>query len=97
MNIISALDSLRPNSGYSLKTDNYDDIEWHDQNTNLPTEEEINLEIVRLRTKYETEQYQRTRAAAYPSWQDQLDNIYHNGIDAWKADIQAIKDNFPKP
>ena len=33
----------------------------------------------------------------YPSWQDQLDKIYHSGIDAWKADIKAIKDKYPKP
>ena len=50
-----------------------------------------------LEADYDSKQYQRDRAAAYPSWQDQLDNIYHNGIDAWKADIQAIKDQFPKP
>jgi hypothetical protein len=37
------------------------------------------------------------RAAAYPSMEDQLDKIFHEGIDAWKADIQAIKDAHPKP
>jgi hypothetical protein len=37
------------------------------------------------------------RLAAYPAIPEQLDNIFHNGIDAWKADIQAIKDEFPKP
>ena len=41
--------------------------------------------------------YQRDRAEAYPSWQDQLDKIDHSGIDAWKADIKAIKDKYPKP
>ena len=41
--------------------------------------------------------YQRDRAEAYPSWQDQLDKIYHSGVDAWKADIKAIKDKYPKP
>lgn len=41
--------------------------------------------------------YQRDRAEAYPSWQDQLDKIYHSGIDAWKTDIKAIKDKYPKP
>lgn len=50
-----------------------------------------------LQDQYNSKQYQRDRAVAYPSWQDQLDNIFHNGIDAWKADIQAIKDQFPKP
>ena len=36
------------------------------------------------------------RKKAYPSWQDQLDDIYHNGIDAWKATIKATKDKYPK-
>ena len=43
------------------------------------------------------EEYKRQRAAEYPSWEDQLDKIYWNGIDAWKADIKAIKDKYPKP
>ena len=46
---------------------------------------------------YAATKYQRDRAEAYPSWQDQLDKIYHSGIDAWKADIKAIKDKYPKP
>jgi len=37
------------------------------------------------------------RLAAYPTISEQLDNIFHNGLDAWRADIQAIKDEFPKP
>jgi hypothetical protein len=40
--------------------------------------------------------YKRQREAEYPSWQEQLDKIFHEGIDAWKAEIQAIKDQFPK-
>ena len=40
--------------------------------------------------------YARNRAAEYPSIVDQLDKIYHEGIDAWKVDIKAIKDKHPK-
>jgi len=57
----------------------------------------IQEKIAELQADYDSKQYERDRANAYPSWQDQLDNIFHNGIDAWKADIQAIKDQFPKP
>ena len=45
---------------------------------------------------YAAKKYQRDREDEYPSWQDQLDKIYHSGIDAWKADIKAIKDKYPK-
>jgi hypothetical protein len=40
--------------------------------------------------------YQRQRAQAYPSIADQLDTIYHSGIDAWKLTITAVKEEFPK-
>ena len=43
-----------------------------------------------------TNAYKQKRLAEYPTWNEQLDNIYHNGIDAWKADIKAIKDKYPK-
>ena len=36
------------------------------------------------------------RKKSYPTWQDQLDDIYHNGIDGWKATIKTIKDKYPK-
>ena len=36
------------------------------------------------------------RAKEYPSIADQLDDIYHNGIDAWKATIKTTKDKYPK-
>lgn len=41
--------------------------------------------------------YVQLRAAAYPSINDQLDVLYHGGYDAWKASIDAVKEQFPKP
>jgi len=41
--------------------------------------------------------YQGQRKAEYPTIEDQLDDIYHNGIDAWKATIKVTKDKYPKP
>ena len=40
--------------------------------------------------------YKSKRAEEYPSIPDQLDDIYHNGIDAWKATIKVTKDKYPK-
>jgi hypothetical protein len=40
--------------------------------------------------------YSELRAAAYPSFADQFDTIFHGGLDAWKAEIQAVKTQFPK-
>jgi len=40
--------------------------------------------------------YIELRKLAYPSIVDQLDTIFHNGLDVWKAKIQTIKDTYPK-
>ena len=40
--------------------------------------------------------YTEARRAEYPPLEEQLDKIYHSGIDAWKADIKTIKDKYPK-
>ena len=42
-------------------------------------------------------QWLRDRQEAYPAIVDQLDQIYHDGLDAWKATIKEIKDAYPKP
>ena len=42
------------------------------------------------------DQYKYNRVAEYPSIVDQLDDIYHNGIDGWKETIKAVKDKYPK-
>jgi hypothetical protein len=41
-------------------------------------------------------EYQRQRAAEYPSFADQFDLLYHGGYDAWKAAIDAVKTKYPK-
>jgi hypothetical protein len=41
--------------------------------------------------------YDKKRESTYPSIPDQLDKIYHSGLTAWKADIKAVKDKYPKP
>ena len=40
--------------------------------------------------------YTDARKAEYPPLEEQLDKIYHSGVNAWKADIKAIKDKYPK-
>ena len=61
-----------------------------------PTEAEIDAEFKRLQAEYDANEYQRSRASEYPSIADQLDEIYHNGINAWKAVIKKTKDKYPK-
>ena len=49
-----------------------------------------------LDAEYAALEYSRNRAAEYPSIEDQLDDIYHNGVAGWKTTIKAIKDKYPK-
>lgn len=47
-------------------------------------------------TWIDPEAYKFLRAAEYPSYADQFDTIFHEGLDSWKAQIQAVKDKYPK-
>ena len=44
----------------------------------------------------ENDSYKSNRQKEYPSMADQLDDIYHNGVDEWKKTIKAVKDKYPK-
>ena len=63
-----------------------------------PTEKECTDGLAALQAAWdlENDSYKSQRRAEYPSLVDQLDDIYHNGIDAWKATIKTTKDKYPK-
>ena len=52
-------------------------------------------ETIRL-SKVVPPTYSELRAGAYPSFADQFDSIFHRGLDAWKAEIQAVKTKYKK-
>jgi hypothetical protein len=68
-----------------------------DSNYSVPTEDQILEEYNKLVAEYEHNQYQRDRAFTYPSIQEQLDVLYHQGYDGWKARIDEVKNKYPKP
>ena len=63
-----------------------------------PSESDCTSGLAALQAAWdlENDSYKSKRKAEYPSLEDQLDDIYHNGIDAWKATIKTIKDKYPK-
>jgi len=91
---VDAIHSLKPKAIWVLRGDT---LEWVDEKQTEPTTSEIDAEVIRLQAAYDAKAYARSRAAEYPSIADQLDDIYHNGIDAWKATIKTTKDKYPKP
>ena len=62
-----------------------------------PTEEAIQEKLTELQADYDAKKYQRDRASDYPSWQTQMDLLYHGGLDALKAELKKTKDKYPKP
>jgi hypothetical protein len=68
--------------------------EWN-LNIAQPTDEQLASYETVANTAEANAQVDATRRQAYGSWNEQLDEIYHN-IDAWKTRIQSIKDNNPK-
>ncbi len=92
-----AIMSLRPGAQWVLRGD---DLEWLDTEQTQPTDAEIAAEITRLEADYAAKQYQRDRAAAYPSLAEQMDMQYWdsvNGTTVWADTIAAIKAAHPKP
>ena len=94
--IPSALKALRPNAQWHMIGTEYSNIYWDDKNQTKPTEQEIEEKIAELKYQEELNEYQEKRKSEYPDWGDQLDQIYHSGIDVWKANIKIIKDKNPK-
>jgi hypothetical protein len=61
-----------------------------------PSEADVNAGLKALQDAFDAKDYARKRSKEYPSIADQLDDIYHNSIDAWKATIKKTKDKYPK-
>lgn len=98
MNIAQALMSLRPGSSWEINGETYEGIVWREENTTtIPSKEEVEAEILRLKNEYINNEYQRLRQREYPSFADQFDLLYHGGYDAWKAVIDDVKNKYPKP
>ena len=90
---ITAILSLCPDA---IVTVSDEEVIWHDGIEKL-TKSQIDAEVVRLQAEYDAKQYQRDRAVAYPSFAEQFDTLYHGGFDAWKATIDSVKNQYPKP
>lgn len=92
-----ALRNLFPNSSFTELTEGGEIISSDPKLLKI-TDAEIDEEITKIKEEETKTQYQGDRVSAYPSYGDQLDYIFHHGIEKWKTDIvQPVKDKFPKP
>ena len=95
-NIISAIRALKSDAQVSVNAEDINQITWHDGNPSNITKQQILDKQAELKIIFDNNKYQRDREVAYPSIKDQLDDLYHNGIDGWKTTIKAVKDKYPK-
>jgi hypothetical protein len=95
MDICSAILAINPSAQVSVNAEDYDQITWHGDTTPI-SKADIQAKQAELKTAYDNAKYQRDRADEYPSVADQLDDLYHNGIDGWKTTIKVTKDKYPK-
>jgi hypothetical protein len=95
MDICSAILAINPSAEVSVNAEDLAQITWHN-GTAVISKADIVAKQAELKAAYDAKEYQRKRALEYPSIDDQLDDLYHNGIDGWKATIKVTKDKFPK-
>jgi len=93
INIAQAILAIKNNSQISISNDDINTLEWHDNNPTGITNQQIlakQSELQALEDVYEN------RREEYGTIVSQLDEIYHSGLDSWKARIASIKAKYPK-
>ena len=98
--IIEAIIKVNPNAEVSVSGSDINNCEitWHNGTTPIP-KADIEAKMVEVQAEYDANQYQRDRAIAYPSIQDQLDMQYWdkvNGTTNWEDAIAKVKSDNPK-
>ena len=93
--ICTAILAINPSAQVSVNAEDLDQITWHG-GTAVISKSDIQAKQIELKAVYDALAYSRSREKEYPSIVDQLDDIYHNGIDGWKKTIKVTKDKYPK-
>ena len=93
--LAKAIKAINSNASFTFNDDDLDTIQWNEGTTPI-SKSDILAKQQELQTSYDNLDYARKREKEYPSIADQLDEIYHNGIDSWKAKIKITKDKYPK-
>ena len=97
--IIEAILKINPNAEVTVRGEDINTIEWHNGTTPI-SKADIEAKMVEVQAEYDANQYQRDRATAYPSIQEQLDMQYWdkvNGTTNWEDAISKVKLDTPKP
>jgi hypothetical protein len=90
ISVIDGILAINSNAKVVVRGSDVDscEIEWLEGTAEISKED--------IKVKMTSMEYIPKRVSEYPSIAEQLDDLYHNGIDGWKATIKAIKDKYPK-
>jgi len=98
--VADAIKAIEPNALFVVSNGDIDNINWNSDDITQPSKADIEAKITEQKTTYDNNEYQRDRAVAYASIQDQLDMQYWdsvNGTTTWKDHIAQVKADNPKP
>ena len=96
--IEQAILKINPTAEFTIHGGNINTIEWLNGTTPIP-KADIEAKMTELQAEYDANEYQRERATAYPSIQEQLDMQYWdkvNGTTNWEEAIAKVKSDIPK-
>jgi len=96
--IEKAILKINPSAEFSVNAEDYNQITWLNGTTPI-LKSDIEVKITELETAYTNNKYQRDRAIAYPTWQEQMDMQYKdllNGTTTWKDTVAKVKLDNPK-
>ncbi len=92
MKISKAIKKINSNAQFSYNDENIDTIQWHNGTPPIPKDQILAI-LPQVEQEIKTIE---NRVKEYGSWQSQLDEIYHEGLDSWKTRIASIKLKYPK-
>ena len=98
IDVTDAIFKINPNAEFVIRENNVNQITWLNGTTPIP-KADIETKMVEVQADYDANQYQRDRATAYPTIQEQLDMQYWdkvNGTTNWEDAIAKVKSDNPK-
>lgn len=98
--ITEALKSLYPDAQWTIRNENYEELDWFSEDIEKPDYETIIDEIDRLQNDWDAKEYQRLRSNEYPSFFDYLDGVVKGDqkqVDQYIAECLAVKNKYQKP
>ena len=92
IDIINTILAINPNAVVSVSANDVNQIEWLENTPVIAN----NIILAKQSELQALEDVYENRRKDYGAIVDQLDEIYHDGLDSWKTRIASIKAKYPK-